>query len=301
MKVGANCWYAYAVESNYGGGVGGTRASPTAPTNGTLTGCSYPYGDQELPFEMFKREALHPMGVAASTRVIVNIAITREDIKITQLMQSRVWIDHAVALAAGDIPTSSKSYVFHWENGSEYYNVYGMYLKKYKVIAKVRDFVLEELTFGWDKVVAGDALTQVAFITQAPLTWKDVAQPTIGGTAFEDAEEASVQFTNDFAQTDAFSSWYGSLPILEARHIDIHIKGHANVGSKVQTLYTEALTPFTVVVGNIVNAAGTAKDVTVTNMKLGEESKFNKLPEKGVVPYDFHCDIGGASAITVEA
>jgi hypothetical protein len=301
VKVSANCWYAYAVETNYGGGVAGTRASPTAPTNGTLTGCSYPLEDQELPFEMFEREALHPMGSAASTRVIVNKSLKRDDIVIKQLAQSRVWADHAVVVTAGGSPDSSKSYCFHWENGVEYYNVYGMYLKKYKVIAKTRDFVIEELTFGYDKVDAGTALTQVAWITQAPLTWKDVAQPTFTATAFVDAEEVSVEFTNTYIQSDTFSSWRGIVPVLDARDIDIHILGHANVASKVETLYTEALTPFTCIAGNLVNAAGTAKDITVTNMKLGEDSKFNKLPGKGIVDYNFHLNIGGASAITIEA
>jgi hypothetical protein len=301
VGVGANCWYAYAVETNHGGGVGGTRASPTAPTNGTLTGPSYTYDEGEIPYEYFEREARHAMGLAANTRVIINTKLERPTFVIRQCVQARLWIDHAVVLAAGGCPDSSKSYVFHFENGAEYYNVYGCYIVKYRLIAKVGSIIYEELTFAFDKVATGSALTKVVPITQAPLTWKDVAEPTLGGTAFVDAEEITLEFINEFSQRDTFSSWRGTLPYLDSREINIWITGHANVNSKVETFATEALTPFDVVLGNIVNAAGTAKDVTITNMKIGKDSKFNHLPEKGFIDYKFHLDIGGASAITVEA
>lgn len=301
VKVGANCWYAYLVETNHGGGNGGTRASPTAPTNGSLTAMNQPYGDQELPFEYFEREATHPMGTGATTRVIVNKGLERPTFKLRQLCQNRTWVDHAIVITAGNSPDSSKSYCFHFENGAEYYNVYGCYIVNYKIVAKVRDFIIEEVEFAWDKVETGSALTKVAFSTQAPKTWKDVAQPTLGGTAFVDAEEVSVEFMNTFVQRDTFSSWRGIVPVLDEREINIYILGHANVGSKIETFATEALTPFTVVVGDIINAAGTVKDITCTNMKVAKDSKFNHLPERGIVDYKYHLDIGGDSVITIEA
>lgn len=300
VGVAANCWYAYAAETNQGGGVGGTRASPTAPTNGTLTGCSYPLENQQLPFEKFKREAIHPMGTSANQKVIVNMSLDKKDFTIKQLVQTRIWAASAVAVTAGATAVGY-SYVFHFENGAEQYDAFGCYIKHYKVSVIVKDFVYEEITFGYDKVQTASALTKVAFITAAPLVWKDVAQPSLDGTAFVDAHEESFEITNVFTEKDIFGTWRGILPLLDERNIRVEIKGHANVGSKIANLSADAVSAWTVVLGDLVGASGAAKDITLTNMKISDESEFTEFPEKGLVDYTYVLDAGGLPVITVEA
>jgi hypothetical protein len=183
----------------------------------------------------------------------------------------------------------------------EIYNAYGCYVTKYKVSTKKRDWMFEEVTFAFDHVVATASVAVVPFLTQAPFVYANAAQPDLGAASV-DTEEESIEITNTYADNELIGSYYGHVPILMNRDVKCEFTGKSDINAKVATAYTAAIVPFTVVMGNVVNAAGTAKDITITNMMLDPEaSDFKTLPERDLVKYKFVLTQGGLSVITVEA
>ena len=176
-------WMAYDDETYIGGGTGGAAYAKTAPVIGDLNSIPFPSGEQVLPWAEYDHVEVRVPGRSAKGAKRFTKGKSFMESPWKHYMQNATFLKKVLknSTREGLLPYANASdglgtMVFHWEDGDNFYNIFGVWARKYQLAMKVDDYVFETQTWHYtDVVVVGAALTPAKDFDEssAPLTWAD--------------------------------------------------------------------------------------------------------------------------------
>lgn len=284
-------WMADLAETHYAGGLAGAAYAETQPTAiGELTAIPYQFNETTKPPRVeYIQEAIKAASQAAAT-----VITQTKDLKVIpgmrkQYVTGSTWIDRAIAGTEGALPASWAT-TYHDMQRLRFAS--GCYLQKYVFHTKSGEWPYEEITYGAYNVKAATyAGAKKDFSLTGLKVHKDFTF-TVAGTAIDDLKELTLTITKKFISDEEknSSAYYHKYPYFD-QFDEISVEAiHTDYIASILDLETETPTM------RALTIAGWGKTLTLSNMKLKNESIDLDIPEKGIKRYKTVWEMGGAVA-----